>query len=254
MSNPLLNVPAAGLTTAQAYLNAIGNEAANADTPGFGASLPVVADASPYPGRATTAAIEGVAAPGLLGLDAGSVVATTPTAWAGTPTPTETPTNLAISGNGFFVVQTPSGGIAYTRAGDFTPDANGQLVLPNGSRLIPPVTIPPGATWSIGSDGQVTVNHVVQAPIQLATFANPGALLNLGDNLWGPSADSGAARLSAPGTSGVGTLVPGAVNGSGVSMSATFTDLIAAQSAYEANATALKVGQQALQSLTSQPL
>ncbi len=254
MSNSLLNVPAAGLTTAQAYLNAIGNEAANADTPGFGASLPVVDAAAPYQGRATTAAIEGVPAPGLLALDAGSVVASTPTGWTGTPTPTNTPTNLAINGAGFFVVQTPSGGIAYTRAGAFTPDANGQLVLPNGSRLTPPVTIPPGATWSIGSDGQVTVNAIVQAPIQLATFANPGALLNLGDNLWAPSADSGAAQLGTPGSAGVGTLVSGAVNGSGVSLSQAFSDLIAAQSAYEANATALKVGQQALQSLTSQPL
>ena len=48
----------------------------------------------------------------------------------GLPTATSSPTDLSISGNGFFVVATNSTATAsqeYTRAGSFTPDANGNL-------------------------------------------------------------------------------------------------------------------------------
>ncbi|MGC8489046.1 MAG: flagellar hook-basal body complex protein [Clostridia bacterium] len=254
MSSPLLHVPASGLTTAQAYLAALANIAANADTTGFGASLPVIDAANPYAGRSPQATVQHTPAPGLLGLDAGSVIAATPTSWTGSPSPSSTSTNIGIEGAGFFAVSTPSGSLAYTRNGAFTPDATGQLVLADGSHLIPPTTIFADASWSLGADGGLIINHVAHPPIQLAMFANAGALINLGDGLWAPSADSGPAQLVTPGTKGAGTLVPGALNSSGVSLAQTFSSLIAAQAAYEANATALKVGQQSLQALTSQPL
>lgn len=254
MSNPLLSVPATGLTTAAAYLAAVAQDVANVDTPGFGASVPLVSEAASYPGRSASAAILGATAPGRLVLDAGSVVAATPTTWTGMPTPTGTPTNLAIAGAGFFAVETPAGTTAYTRAGSFTPDAMGRLVLPDGSRLLPPVIIPPGAQWSIAPDGAVSVQGVAGQPVMLARFSNPGALVSLGRNLWAPSPASGPPTFSTPGLNQTGTLVSGAVNTSGVGLSGTFTDLMAAQSAYEANAAALRSGQQVLQSLTSQPL
>jgi flagellar hook protein FlgE len=60
----------------------------------------------------------------------------------GTPTSAASPTDLAISGNGFFVVsQQPAAAGAtqdqyYTRAGDFAPDANGNLVNSSGYYLM----------------------------------------------------------------------------------------------------------------------
>lgn len=57
----------------------------------------------------------------------------------GLPTNTSSPTDLSIAGNGFFVVQTNSSNSAvreYTRAGDFTPDANGNLVNSAGLYLM----------------------------------------------------------------------------------------------------------------------
>ena len=63
-------------------------------------------------------------------------------------------TNLAIQGQGYFIVQTSSGGVAYTRAGDFSVDANGNLVNPQGDKVL---------GWSpttIAAKGQTATNMV----------------------------------------------------------------------------------------------
>ena len=57
----------------------------------------------------------------------------------GLPTTTSSPTDLSISGNGFFVVATNTSGTAtqeYTRAGSFTPDSDGNLVNSAGLYLL----------------------------------------------------------------------------------------------------------------------
>lgn len=57
----------------------------------------------------------------------------------GLPTTTSSPTDLSVAGNGFFVVQTNASKEAaqvYTRAGNFTPDANGNLVNSAGLYLL----------------------------------------------------------------------------------------------------------------------
>ena len=54
----------------------------------------------------------------------------------GSITQTGISSNVALSGSGMFLVQTSGGGTAYTRAGDFTTDANGNLVDPNGNRVL----------------------------------------------------------------------------------------------------------------------
>src|ERR1700722_4451241 len=50
----------------------------------------------------------------------------------GSPTITGNPYDVAINGKGFFQVLLPSGEIAYTRAGNFSPKANGQLATTAG--------------------------------------------------------------------------------------------------------------------------
>ncbi len=63
----------------------------------------------------------------------------------GDPNSTNDPTNMAIEGNGFFVVQNASGQTFLTRAGSFEPDAQGNLVNASGYTLMgyPPVPSPP---------------------------------------------------------------------------------------------------------------
>ena len=68
--------------------------------------------------------------------------------------------DFAIEGDGFFLVQTPQGE-RLTRAGTFTPNANGDLVTPDGFQVLDPggapVFIPPGASdISVSSDGTIS--------------------------------------------------------------------------------------------------
>jgi len=72
---------------------------------------------------------------------------------------TSTSTNLAVSGNGFFVVSDSSGALFLTRDGSFTPDANGDLVNGSGYTLMG-YSLANGAASAVanGSAGLVAVN------------------------------------------------------------------------------------------------
>jgi flagellar basal-body rod protein FlgF len=69
--------------------------------------------------------------------------------------------DLAIEGEGFFLVETPQGR-ALTRAGSFTPDAEGILVTPDGHPLLDaggaPVFAPQGARIAVGADGTISAD------------------------------------------------------------------------------------------------
>jgi len=68
-------------------------------------------------------------------------------------------TDLAIAGDGFFIVQSPDGTSVLTRAGDFTKDKNGNLVNGAGFALMGyPYTAGPPAVVVNGFDGLVPVN------------------------------------------------------------------------------------------------
>lgn len=78
----------------------------------------------------------------------------------GTLTQTGGTFDFAIEGDGFFLVETPRGE-RLTRAGVFSPNAEGDLVTPDGYRVLDPggapVFIPPGASdVSVSSDGTIS--------------------------------------------------------------------------------------------------
>ena len=52
--------------------------------------------------------------------------------------------DMAIQGDGYFQVAMPGGQMGYTRAGNFTLSAQGQIVTAQGYVVQPPITIPPG--------------------------------------------------------------------------------------------------------------
>ena len=69
---------------------------------------------------------------------------------------TDNPLDLVIQGNGFFQIQMPNGTTAYTRAGSFQMDKNGNIVTGQGYPLNPQITIPATAQQiTIASDGTV---------------------------------------------------------------------------------------------------
>lgn len=54
----------------------------------------------------------------------------------GTLQNTSSPTDLAVAGNGFFIVENAGGGTSFTRSGSFAPDSQGFLANSAGSRLL----------------------------------------------------------------------------------------------------------------------
>ena len=109
-------------------------------------------------------------------------------------------------------------------------------------------------SYSIGSDGVITgtySNGDSQAlgTIALAQFANPDGLDDTGETYFTPTVASGKAQLGEPGTNGLGTLQGGAVEGSNVDLATELTDLIEAQTAYQANTKVVDTSSTVLQSL-----
>jgi flagellar basal-body rod protein FlgF len=91
--------------------------------------------------------------------------------------PTGNPLDVAVSGNGFFTVQSPEGPL-YTRDGGFHMTSTGQLVTAQGNKVVGeqgPITLPAGDV-TISSDGTISVNGAVVDKLQLAEFP-PGTNL-----------------------------------------------------------------------------
>jgi flagellar basal-body rod protein FlgG len=167
--------------------------------------------------------------------------------------------DLAIQGAGFFQVKQTNGETAYTRAGSFHLDQQGNVVTASGDPVEPSVTIPAGATSiSVGSDGTVTVTMPGQTnaqqvgSIQLATFPNPGGLLANGNNLFTPTTASGDPIVGTPGGSeGLGTLQQGMLEDSNVNVVDEFIQMIVTQRAYESNSKVVQAADQMLQDVNN---
>jgi flagellar basal-body rod protein FlgF len=74
--------------------------------------------------------------------------------------------DIAINGDGWFAVQAPDGGTAYSRRGDFRIDPSGLLL--NGANQIVlgeggPISIPQFESLQIGRDGSISIRAAGQA-------------------------------------------------------------------------------------------
>lgn len=169
---------------------------------------------------------------------------------------TEAPLDVAINGEGFFQIQQGSQ-IFYSRAGNFSKNANGQIVVGSadlGRLLVPNITIPQDALEiSITGDGNVAVRMPNQTQlntlgqIQLAKFVNPQGLLQIGDNLFAASDASGQPLLSTPGQDGLGTLQQNFLEQSNAEPVQELVDLIHTQRNFELNSQVIQAADQQLQ-------
>jgi flagellar basal-body rod protein FlgG len=168
---------------------------------------------------------------------------------------TDNPLDLVIQGRGFFQIRRPNGELAYTRAGNFHLDRDGNVVTADGNPLEPQITIPQDAqTITIANDGTVSFTQPGQTAaqlagqIQLANFQNPAGLNSLGSNLYSPTDASGDPVVGNPGgQEGLGTLLQGYQEGSNVSVVQEFINLILSQRAYEANSKVVKAADEMYQ-------
>ena len=108
--------------------------------------------------------------------------------------------DLAIEGEGFFLVQTPAGE-RLTRAGNFASSSAGDLVTQDGHLVLDsggaPVFIPPDATdLAIGQDGTLSSNGAPIGQIGIVQPLDPGALVREGGVLF--RAEAGYEPAEAP--------------------------------------------------------
>jgi flagellar basal-body rod protein FlgG len=249
-----------GLDAQQTRMAVVSNNLANANTTGFKKGRAVFEDLlyqnQKQVGSNTS---QDTQSPSGLSLGTGvRVVATERTYTQGSLNQTGNALDMAINGRGFFQVQMPDGTVAYTRAGDFQMNNQGQLVTSSGYIVQPAITIPQGAqSITVSTDGIVSVTLAGQsAPtqvgtVQLADFVNPAGLQARGENLLVESAASGTPQTATPGLSGLGTIEQGMTEGSNVNVVEEMVNMIETQRSYEMNTKAIQTTDQMLQYLSS---
>lgn len=137
--------------------------------------------------------------------------------------------DLAIDGDGFFLIGT-SDGERLSRAGNFLTDRDGALITPDGHFVLDDaggsIQIPPGADLiTIGGDGTISAGGEPLGRIGIVTAA-PASLTRLGGNLW--QAQDGFNPVENP------TIVQGFLEDSNVNPILEISRMIEVQRAYEA--------------------
>ncbi len=233
-----------GLNAYGDSLSVVGNNIANADTPGF---------------KASTAEFDDLISRSEGGEEIGHGVDLTAVSHPflqGAIQNTESMTDLAIQGKGFFIVKDASGNSFYTRAGHFTVDANHHLANADGlvvQGVAGDITLDPAGG---NLDGlQIDGNGVIRGrfsngaslplgQIALADFVNEEGLEALGHSLFVPTGASGEARVNAPGSGSLGSLVAGGLEASTVDLAREFVGMISFQRAFQVNSRVVTAAEQ----------
>lgn len=239
---PVYTRAVSGMQAAQDALDITANNIANANTPGFDASDPTLADlvyqnADPRDlvAGGTTGTAQGVGA---------VVEAVSRNGQFGQPVVTGNPMDVTITGDGYLQVARPDGSAAYTRLGRVRVDGTGRLTVA-GMLLQPPITLPPGAqNPSITASGQVLadVNGQPQTvgQLQLTRFPNSEGLQSAGDSTYRATATAGPPLTGTPGQNGFGALFAGGLEAARVDLSREMAALIVTERAFSLNAHALQ--------------
>ena len=161
-------------------------------------------------------------------------------------------TNLAVSGNGYFVVQTSTGATALTRAGAFTRQSDGTLVNTAGGTLLG--TGASGSSVSVATDGAISVTTASGTTsgtsVPLAQVRSPENLTALTGDTYQANDLSGPMQVSQAGTSGLGTVAGGSLERSTADLATQLTDMITTQRGYEANSKVMQATSDMLSKLS----
>jgi flagellar basal-body rod protein FlgG len=254
-----LYTAATGMDAQQTKLDIIAHNLANASTTGFKKMRADFQDLLSETIRSSSpTSAQGGSQPTALQVGLGVRTASTSRSFAqGDMIQTKNPLDVAIGGSGFFRIQRANGDLAYTRDGSFRLDSAGRLVTQLGELLDPSITLPPDATSiTIKPDGTVQAklpsktDLVDVGSIQLATFANPGGLEAIGDNLLVATSSSGDPIVVKPGDQGTGGLSQGTLEGSNVSAVEEMINMISTQRNYELNSKIIESADEMLQKLS----
>jgi flagellar basal-body rod protein FlgF len=239
-------ISAAGAQSQSERLQVVTNNLANVDTPGFKRELAVlrarhaeaIEQGESYAGSRTINDIGG-----------GVYVSETATDFSpGTVRQTGVPTDVAIDGDGFFVVE-KDGTPLLTRAGDFHFGVDGRLLTQQGYRVLSnkgePVTIDPKMPWRMLENGTIE-QAGTRTELALVKPQSLGDLVKAGENLFYPLAQvTPVARRSIRG---------GYLERSAVQPAQEMMELIETSRAFEANVRMIQNQDQMIGSLVNRVL
>jgi flagellar basal-body rod protein FlgG len=167
--------------------------------------------------------------------------------------------DFAIEGQGFFRVILPDQTTAFTRAGNFSIDAQGNLVTSEGLLLDPAITVSQNITRIFidttglvqGFDPQTPETLQAVGQLELTRFINPSGMESIGDNLYRQTPAAGDRIDGQPGQGqGFGIIRQGFLEQSNVDVIKELVDLIQAQRAFEINSKSIETADQILQTVS----
>jgi len=157
------SIPLSGLDAAQSQLQAISNNLANSSTTGY-------KDSSLTFSGIFSGASSVNGAGNAIQTGAGVQTAATDVNFTeGGLTATGTASNMAISGNGFFLTRNAAGAVSYTRAGDFNTNSSGQLTSPSGG-LVLGYPAAGGVVNTAGTLGPIEVGSAASPAVVTSSF------------------------------------------------------------------------------------
>jgi flagellar hook protein FlgE len=232
-------------------LELIGNNIANVNTTGFKSSSASYSDSFSNTLQAASSAAGDSAVQVGTGVQVAGVSTNyTQGSFAGPGVASD----LAIAGNGYFVVRDANGANYATRDGTFNWDTNGNLINAQGFNVLDSggaaINVPGYSTMasvSIGTDGTVTAfqsdgTSSTHGQVGLLSVPDQTKLMKDGDNLYDFGATGAAITdITTPGTSGLGTVQSGKLELSNVDLTEQFSDLITTQRSFQAGARLITV-------------
>jgi flagellar basal-body rod protein FlgF/flagellar basal-body rod protein FlgG len=239
---------AAGAHAQSQRVEVLSNNVANAQTPGFKRELAVL---SARHAEAITRGEDYAGSRSINDLGGGVYLSETMTDFAqGTLKPTERPTDLAIDGEGFFVVE-QEGKQFLTRAGNFSMSPSGALLASNGANVMASdgsrLTVDPSIPWEVQANGEI-VQAGEARQVAVVKPRSLGDLAKAGENLFLPLAPTMPVEPEQR------RVISGYVELSGANPIREMTQLIEASRAYEANVRMIQNHDQTLGALVGRLL
>ncbi len=144
--------------------------------------------------------------------------------------------DLALEGEGFFLIQGPDGPL-YTRDGRFSRSNEGTLINASGQAVLDtsgrPVSLGEGSDLFIAPDGSIEDEDTLLGQIGVKRFEDPDKLIRVGGNLWRAPEGLEPQESSA-------SIQQGMVESPNLNLVAQMVDLIKANRTFEYNIRAIQ--------------
>jgi len=227
---------ASGMEAQQQQFNAISNDMANTDTPGYQSTIVGFNDLLYSNGGYGSPVATGAGSEAqVVGRDQSQ----------GAIQKTNQPLDVAIQGPGYLEVRRQDGSIGLTRNGALQLNAKRQLTTQTGMLIQPPITIPAGVPVdeiSIAANGTVSASGKQVGKLSLVDVPAANGLVADGDSVFSATAASGAIRPAKN-----ATLQQGALEGSNVNLGDEMAKMMTAQQEYAMGSQAVQYQAQMLQ-------